>query len=42
MLRNRKVKRNWNTEDITLLVWLVSKCLELRTISHFSEMVFTV
>jgi hypothetical protein len=41
MLRNRKIKQNWNNEDITLLVWLVSRRIELLSLSHFSELVQT-
>lgn len=39
MLRNRKIKRNWNNEDIALLIWLVSKRLELTRLAHFNELV---
>jgi hypothetical protein len=39
MLRNHKIKRNWNNEDITLLVWLVCKQIEHRGFTHFSELV---
>lgn len=39
MLRNRKIKRNWNSEDITLLVWLVCKRLEQQTLAHHSQLV---
>lgn len=42
MLRNKKIKRNWNNEDITLLVWLVSKLIEIRGLTHFSELVQTI
>jgi hypothetical protein len=41
MLRNKKIKRNWNGEDISLLVWTVSKRLELSHLTHFSEFVTT-
>lgn len=37
MLRNKKIKRNWNNEDISLLVWVVSKRMEIQALSHFSE-----
>lgn len=39
MLRNRKIKRNWNSEDITLLVWLVCKRLEQQALAHHSQLV---
>jgi hypothetical protein len=39
MLRNRRVKRNWNSEDIKLLVWLVSHRLRTRNLLHFNELV---
>ena len=42
MLRNRKIKRNWNNEDISLLVWLVSKQIERRELHHFSELVKSI
>ena len=41
MLRNRKIKRNWNNEDIALLIWLVSKRLQLARLTHFNELVTT-
>jgi hypothetical protein len=39
MLRNRKIKRNWNNDDITLLVWLVSQQIDLSNLSHFDLLV---
>jgi hypothetical protein len=39
MLRNRKIKRNWNNEDITLLVWLVCKLIQRLGLSHHSLLV---
>ncbi len=42
MLRNRRVKRNWNSEDIKLLVWLVSHRLRTRALLHFNELVITL
>ena len=39
MLRNRKIKRNWNAEDLTLLVWAISQRIQEKGLSHFSEMV---
>lgn len=42
MLRNKKIKRNWNNEDISLLVWVVSKRMEIQALSHFSEFVSTI
>lgn len=40
MLRNRKIKRNWNGEDLTLLVWAVSQRLQQQGLAHFAEMVY--
>jgi len=28
MIRNKKIKKNWNVEDIIILLWLVSKYIE--------------
>jgi len=36
MVRNRKIKRNWNSEDITLLVWLVCRRIEQQGLAHHS------
>lgn len=42
MLRNKKIKRNWNGDDISLLVWLVSQRLRLKDLIHFSDLVPTI
>lgn len=39
MLRNRKIKINWNNQDITLLIWLVSQRIAAKQLTHFSLMV---
>jgi hypothetical protein len=39
MIRNKKVKVNWNSEDISLLVWLTAKMVQLSHLSTFEEMV---
>jgi hypothetical protein len=30
MIRNKKIKKNWNLDDIVLLLWFVSKYLDLH------------
>lgn len=32
MIKNNKLKKNWSTEDLHILVWLLSKYLEKHNI----------
>lgn len=32
MLKNRKIKRNWNDEDSKIIIWTVSKYIESQGI----------
>jgi hypothetical protein len=32
MIKNNKLKKNWSTEDLEILVWLLSKYMEKRGI----------
>ena len=42
MIRNRKIKRNWNNDDITLLIWAVSKRIEANNLDNFVNLVTTI
>ena len=32
MIKNRKLKKNWSTPDILVLVWVLAKFIEIKRI----------
>ena len=40
MLKNRKIKRNWNDEDSKIIIWTVSKYIQSRGIQQIRLLVY--
>ena len=37
MVKNKRVKKNWNTEDMIILLWVISKYAEKNSISSIED-----
>jgi len=39
MIRNKQIKKNWNVDDIVLLLWVVSKYIDQKETIHCESFV---
>ena len=37
MIKNKRIKKNWSQEDVLILIWIVSKYSDAKSLSYIER-----